>query len=397
MVAEMAEMIHQKHRVDDEKMDRLLIVQPYVPGYRVPLFSEMKQSLAARGIELAIAAAEPEDIQRQRGDDRTTLSADYRIRSRQLSMGQKTLSWRDLSPALQAYDPDLLIVEQAIKNLEAWRPLIWQHLGGHTRVAMWGQGRSYSTKQSRAEAGVKQWLTRRASWFFAYTPAGAEYVVDRGFPSDRVTVLWNSSDTETLRRDLASLTRGDVDRFRRDWNLKPGKTGLFLGGVDQRKGIPFLLESARLVAKCVPGFTLLIAGAGDMSDVVKREAAAGSPVQPLGRIEGREKALALAASDVLMIPEWVGLVAVDALTANKPVVTTDHPSHSPEIDYLTIGVNAEMTPHDSHAYSQAVIESLNRQNSVRQEVMTADASLPGLSIASMAANFVDGIEAWREH
>lgn len=390
-------MIQQGHRVDDEKMNRLLIVQPYVPGYRVPLFAEMKKKLAARGIELAIAAAEPLDIQRQRGDDHTTVSADYRIRSRQFSIGQRTLLWRDLAPTLQGYDPDLLIVEQAIKNLEAWRPLISHRFGGRTRVAMWGQGRSYSTKQSRVEAGLKQWLTRRASWFFAYTPAGAQYVVSRGFPADRVTVLWNSSDTESLRRDMGSLTSGDVDRFRSAWNLARGKTSLFLGGVDQRKGISFLLESARLVAKAVPGFTLLIAGAGDMSDFVEREAAAGSPVRSLGRIEGREKALALAASDILMIPEWVGLVAVDALTANKLLVTTNHPSHSPEIDYLTLGVNALMTPHDSHAYSQAVIRCLNSQNPVLQEVLTAKASLPDLSIASMAANFVDGIEAWREH
>ena len=373
---------------------RLLIVQPYVPSYRVPLFTAMKEELSARGIDLMIAAAESSDVQRARGDDYTSLSADFQLRNRQLRLAGREFLWRNLGPTLRTYRPDFLIVEQAIKNVESLRPLLSQQFDGGPQVAMWGQGRSYSSNESQTLTQIKRWLTHRASWFFAYTPMGAEYVVSRGFPQDRVTVLWNSNDTKSLRSDMASLTNEDVWKFRKKWNLQPGKTGLFLGGVDQRKGISFLLESSRLIADSVPGFKLLIAGAGDMDDIVKGEAATGGPVQLLGRVDGRDKALALAASDVLMIPEWIGLVAVDALAAQKPLITTDHPSHSPEIDYLTFGVNAVVTRHHAGTYAQAVVDSLQVHISGQKRLPVAGELPADLSIEAMTSRFVDGVQAW---
>ena len=376
-------------------MTRLLIIQPYIPSYRVPLFSSMKQQLSANGIELAIAAADPGDEQRQRGDDYTDLCADFKLQSRQVSLARRTLLWRDLSPALEAHQPDLIIVEQAVKNLESVGPLLSQRFGSRPQVAMWGQGRSYSTRQTPLEAGFKQWLTQRSSWFFAYTPAGAEHVVSRGFPSDRVTILWNSNDAEALQRDLATLTSEDVEAFRRKLGLEYGRTGLFIGGVDQRKGISFLVASARLVAESLPGFKLLVGGTGDMAEAVRAEESSGGPVRMLGRIDGRQKALALAASDVLMIPQWIGLVAVDALVAKKTLVTTDHPSHSPEIEYLTFGVNAFTTSHDPTSYARTVVRCLSETCSLSEPASAGALTETRLGISTMANNFVEGIELWR--
>jgi len=356
----------------------------------------MKQQLSANGIELAIAAADPGDEQRQRGDNYTDAFADFKLQSRQLSLAGKTLLWRDLSPAFQAHKPDMVIVEQAVKNLESVGPLLFQRFGFRPQVAMWGHGRSFSTRQSWFEASFKQWLTRRSSWFFAYTPAGAEHVVSRGFPADRVTVLWNSNDTESLRKDLASLTSEDVEKFRREWGLAHGRTALFIGGVDKRKGIPFLLASARLVVESLPGFKLLVGGTGDMADAVRAEESSGGPVRMLGRIDGRQKALALAASDVLMIPQWIGLVAVDALVAKRTLVTTDHFSHSPEIEYLTFGVNAFMTPHDAKSYAEEVVRCLSDSRLLSELDSANEQIATRLGVANMATNFVEGIQLWRD-
>ena len=45
-------------------MTRLLIVQPYVPSYRVPLFDGMRKTLGEAGIEMAVAAGMPHFLTR---------------------------------------------------------------------------------------------------------------------------------------------------------------------------------------------------------------------------------------------------------------------------------------------------------------------------------------------
>jgi len=135
-------------------------------------------------------------------------------------------------------------------------------------MATWGHGRSYSSEQSAPVAALKNWLTRRGDWFFAYTQGGADHVVRHGFPRARVSVLNNTIDTEQLRADLDDVDPRDLDEFRREHDLTPGRIALFLGGVDKKKGIGFLLESARLAGEMMPGFVLLIAGSGDSVSMV---------------------------------------------------------------------------------------------------------------------------------
>ena len=108
-----------------------------------------------------------------------------------------------------------------------------------------------------------------------------------------------------------------------------------MGGVDEAKDIEFLLDSAVAAADRLEGFTLLVAGAGAMLDDVRRAQEAGFPVHALGRVDGTEKAVALRAADLLMIPRGVGLVAIDSLVAGLPIVTVEGRGHGPEVEYLT--------------------------------------------------------------
>ena len=116
-----------------------------------------------------------------------------------------------------------------------------------------------------------------------------------------------------------------------------------------------LIEAARRVAQRIPRFRLLIGGEGASGGWVRERQAAGDPVIALGRIDGHERALALSSADLMMVPQWVGLVAVDSLAAGVPIVTTWHGSHSPEFSYLTDGVNAAVTEHDLDEYATSIV------------------------------------------
>ncbi|MEI7507566.1 MAG: glycosyltransferase family 4 protein [Actinomycetes bacterium] len=287
------------------------------------------------------------------------------------------------------------MVEQAIKNLETYRLLVPKTLGA-AQVGMWGHGRSYSTPQSGLMSQGKQLLTRRTKWFFAYTQAGADHVVSEGFPRIRTTVLNNTVDTEALRSELDSVTEEEIARFRDELGIEAGKTALFIGGVDDAKGIAFLLESVPHIASLLPGFTLLIAGDGARRSDVQAAEAQGLPIRYLGRLEGREKARALLVSDVLAIPKGIGLVALDSLVAGRPIVSTTDPYHGPEYEFLEDHVTCLYSPYGVKTYADAMSSLLADRVRLSAMQNACLAKSKEFSIALMADRFLDGLLEWDE-
>jgi len=375
-------------------MKRLLILQPYVPAYRVPFFRDLRASLSDKGFELTLAAGHARGHLAERDDDCTESAADFLLRSRSIELKGRTFHIRDVASVLRETQPDLVVTEQAIKNTDIYSLLMRQVVKGNPRFGLWGQGRAFSTRQGRAGSSLKQWMTGRSDWFFAYTQEGADYVVQHGFPSGRVTVVNNTVDTERLRREFNDVDEVEVDRFRNQHSLWPGRTALFIGGVDPAKGIDFLLSAADKLEKRLPGFRLIIVGSGLSSAYVQRRQTEGAPIVYLGRLDGSAKALALRAADIMMIPEWVGLVAVDSLVASCPIATTTHNSHAPEFSYLRDQSNAFVFPHDSEVYAAGIAEVLNRpalMNSVREQALEDSSKV---TLASMVGRFCDGVESW---
>ena len=375
-------------------MKRLLVLQPYVPEYRVAFFRELRTSLSDRGFELTLAAGRAEGHLAERGDDKTDSAADVVLTSRRIRVGGKPLLMRDVRSVLREVQPDLVIAEQAIKNLDVYTLLARQAVKGTPRLGLWGQGRAYSTPQGKASTFLKQWVTRHSDWFFAYTEQGADYVARHGMSRNRVTVLNNTVDTEQLRRDLRDVPIETVDNFRRQHSLIPGRTALFLGGVDPSKGIEFLLDAVDKVAEELPGFRLIVAGMGSSAGLVRQRLTQGTPVAYVGRLEGADKAVALRAADVLMIPEWVGLVAVDSLVAGCPIVTTDHHSHSPEFEYLRNHHNAFVVDHELSSYASGVVRALTDTHllSLVRERALRESHL--YSLTKMSGSFAQGVHAW---
>ena len=77
---------------------------------------------------------------------------------------------------------------------------------------------------------------------------------------------------------------------------------------------------------------------------------------------GREKAINLKLAKLLLMPGLVGLAIIDAFAAQVPIVTTNVPYHSPEIDYLIDGVNGEMTADNKEDYADRIVSLLRDEN-----------------------------------
>jgi len=378
----------------------IVVVQPYIPGYRTSFFNCLKARLEAADCSLEVLHGPPPSSHAA-PQDATCCASALQVPVHRLAMpGGRSLVWRQVHRRVAS--ADTVVMDQSLCNLNTYPLLLRQRLarvaGAAPRVAFWGHGRTYTKPVSRMEAAAKDAITQRAAWFFAYTQGGADYLASRGFSPERITVVRNCVDTAALaaireRADTPGTQEfAEAAALRQHHRLLPGRTALFLGGMDTLKRIPFLLQSARHIADRLPGFRLLVAGDGADRGLLSAEASLGnSPVVALGHTVGRQVALLGAVSDVMLMPGRVGLCAVDSFVLRTPILTTDWSWHAPEFEYLDNGRNAVVTPNDQEAYAAAVLTLLNdpvRLGSLRS-ACRQDAD--DYTIDSMAARFCDGL------
>lgn len=363
---------------------RVAIIHPWLPQYRVQFFQRLVSEAAQVGVEIRIFYGDTPPEWRRRGDSGLP-DGFTKLPTAFMSFKGRSLNRKALGPIFASGPYDLIVVEQAVRNLETY-----ELLARREPVAFWGHGRTFTKAVRPQQDKFKQWLVRRGRWFFAYTEGGAQAMALAGMDPDRMTVVQNSVDTSSLRNDISSLSPGDLQRFRAEYDLR-GKTALFIGGLDSSKRLPFLLEAAERVAKKDPDFRLLMVGAGDDQALVEHHAERSLNVRYLGPLFGREKALAIAASEVMAMPGRVGLVAVDSFVGQSPIVTTYWPWHSVEFEYLTPDVNAVITENSVEAYSAGLLKTL-KDNTLLSELYHGCAEAgERYTLEAMVRNFLHGV------
>lgn len=355
-------------------MKQLLITQPYLPKYRVPLFDAISTKLATHDIDTTVAIGIPTGRQARRGDsDQAPWTTPMKIWK--MRLGRRTVEWRQVPRSTQR--PDVIVSE-----LQAINTFAWVAVAKKVPLVLWGHGKSYVDEPSALGDKLEWALARHANMLMTYTEGGREYLIDRGgFAPDKVVAIGNSTDTVSIR-----------DGYMRARDSQPADVGtlgpraLYVGGLDASKRIDFLLEAANEASELDPRFELVVAGTGELSSLVDREVAAGTHISRIEDVRGAALGALGASADALWMPGRVGLAAVDAVAMGLPVHTTNYPYHAPELELLK---NEEFALLDDTPRGFAS-ESLTRiskgtpraKRTLRDDVPTID---------SVASNFVSTV------
>ena len=302
---------------------RVLVVQERLPHYRVPFFEQLRSRLAQDGIDLELAHGRGQGAMAARGDE-AELSWAHVVDNKTFGIGGHSLVWQPVRRL--AAQADLVIVEQASRMAVNYALLARQVAGG-SRVAFWGHGANLQTdgsRVSRFSEAAKARYSRLPHWWFAYTEGSARRVEDLGFPHDRITVVQNAVDTSLIE---ATIVDRDPHRC------------IFVGGLYAEKRLDLLLAAADAVVAELPTFRLVVVGAGPMQDYVEAESAHRPFVDYLGPKFGKDLAIELKSSSLMMLPGAAGLGILDAFAAGLPVVTATGIHHGPELEYVDDGVN----------------------------------------------------------
>lgn len=366
------------------------IVQPVMKAYRAPFFEALYQRLSQSGVTLQVVYGTPWPEEALRGDH-----VDLPPPLGQRIASHMLFGRLFLLPVLKAWlKADLIIVEHANKHLLNYLLAILQTLG-IKQVAYWGHGRDRQTSQASLGERFKRLSLHWAHWWFAYTAQSASYIEAQGFPPNRITVVENAIDTGAMREDMALIGEDELTRARQALALPEGaKIAAYCGSLYQNKRLDLLFGAADRVHRQDPMFHLLILGGGPMADAVSEFAASRPWVKAVGPKFGHEKYVLLKLASIWLNPGLVGLGILDAFCAGLPILTTDLPLHSPEIEYLRDGDNGLMVAPTVDDFAQAILRVMCDPALLSQLQHGADIAAKRYSIETMVENFATGVEQW---
>ena len=354
--------------------------------YRVRFHQAVRENLSQVGIRYRLVVGAPTSAEFKK-NDLATLDWAESAPTRFWLGGR--LVWLQ-PPRLDRNEIVVIGQENAILSnywLQMQRPL-------GRRLAYFGHGRNFQADHpnSLAERFKRYWIDK-VDWWFAYTQRSANIVADGGFPADRITVFNNAIDTSAIQSELTSISEADQSAVRAALLAGSHNVGVFIGGLYDRKRIDHLIESAIAVRRRVPDFELMIIGGGPDAPLVEAAAGRHPWIHAMGPRFGREKTLLASLGRVSLMPGLVGLGVLDSFAYGAPMVTTDLPYHSPEIDYLKDGVNGVIVREtDSVDAYAAAVERILLDDAWRDHLRAGAAeALETYTIEAMAQRFAEGV------
>ena len=180
--------------------------------------------------------------------------------------------------------------------------------------------------------------------------AAARHFVDRFFPGD-YKVIPNGVNVGRYQRAVP------ISRW-----LDGTPNLLFVGRLEDRKGLPHLLKAFRLIRKSGLEARLLVVGSGPQERESRRYVMTRGlqNVEFLGRVSDSEKAQLFKTADVFVSPatgrESFGIVLLEAMAAGAPIVCSDIHGYKGVVQR---GRQAILVPpHDAKALAAGITELL---------------------------------------
>jgi glycosyltransferase involved in cell wall biosynthesis len=319
----------------------ILVCEQELPHYRVPVFAALAKHLRE---EIVVCSGEIPASSYHTAVDEDHLPFRHHV-LKTWWLGGKKLYAQAYWQAFALFDrPDAVIVRHSIRNMTLF-PLIVTCKSRGIPIVIWGQGYSRN-RHFRPTKNLLDWLHMRiirlADAYVCYTEEIRQEIA-RYAPDIELFVATNTLDTQSLLAVRRSLEAEGKIKVKQRLGLTRRHYLSFVGRLQPRKQVPYLLEVYRTLKNHHQiDIGLLLIGPGDLDYFWHQIAEAGlEDVHLLGFLSLEDAGEYLFASDVMVIPGWLGLAVNHAFVFGLPVVSQrfgEHlTGHAPEAAYVQHG------------------------------------------------------------
>lgn len=378
---EESERALQTPRESDNRTLNVLIQQPALPAYRIPVFRLLEQSsgmhIRVRHGDRALApTVEAEGFEHD-------LCRDWELPPKSLEFRWSSAQWQGAARGAC----DVLVLEWNLRLLSLLPAMLRARLNG-IGVVLWGHGRSRRATWWRR--AMRNLIGSLADSIVVYSHRGKGFLMEAGYRADRVFVAQNTQDQRPIqdaRKDWLSRPT-DLRAFQEREGIADRPVLLFSSTLMIEKRPDLLIDAtAALVKRGINPVAVFIGDGPMRAELASKAARLGieSNVRFLGGVYG-EPMIApwFLSAAVFCHPRTIGLSILHAFGYGTPVVTSDHmPSHHPEFGAFRNEHTGLLFKDGDAADLANVVERLIRDRDLRERcslearrVATEDFTLP---------------------
>ncbi len=340
---------------------RVLLITNIPSPYRIPLFNRLSDRLAESGISLSVLFLARQYARRRWSVEEKEFRFEYSyLDGPRLTYGEAFLSLAPAIPFRLLKARPEAIVAAGFSFSTLWVRLYCAVSG--VPYVLWSGETSAEAAGRRAVAvrtAVRRWMAGGASSFVAYGSEAHRYLSSLSADPDRIFIGQNTVDTKYWQ-DTAEQLRSGRRQLPDGGTPKPFNL-LFVGYLEERKGVHLMLRAASLVHRDRPDldFDLHIVGSGPQESglrALSSELGIGAITRFWGYRQKQELPPFYAISDWLIFPsitELYGLVPLEAMASGVPVICSRRAGCAH--DLIEDGVNGLLVdPTDVSALAQTI-------------------------------------------
>jgi glycosyltransferase involved in cell wall biosynthesis len=372
----------------------LIAHQSTIPHYRVEFYNTLAR-MKPEWWDFYVVFDEKSSVKffKENVDIKEFIFNIEKCRTFTIKKNKRVISFQTFLFKIHKYD--LVIVEDALNNLSY--PLAYFFKAFGIKLFKWGHGIDFSIQKKSVLKSVSEWIklffTRISDGFLAYTNSVKNILIQNGINPHKIYVL-NNTINIIKQRELYLKVKNYKNEIKQKMKLDGKKILLYVGRLDSRKRIDFLLSAYSQLCKKNSNYCLIIIGGGEKEfiDLVK-EYSTLYDILYLGIItDYKELTEFYSISDLYVYPGDVGLGPLQALCCDLIPVVIQSNTHNPEIEYLnennSLILKENISSIEYAAEINLLIEDKHRIDGIRNKIWD---SIKHLTLENMALNFINAI------
>lgn len=315
---------------------KLVVIEPLIPLYRVPLY----ESVAAHpGVDLTLLAdiITPNQLNQYKASEHQFKVMD--LPDRRFGPFLYRIGLFRWFTILQ---PEVVILKGNPRDLTQMVAVLWCRLRG-IKVIVWSMFYRIGPRRIITDL-MMRYIVSIAHCLFSYGERGKRELASIGVPADKVVVLHNCIDTRSIRHYRDQVTFDAVHAFKQRYELVGKRILLQVVRMTDIKRTDLLLEGFSRLCAHRNDLLLILIGGGPLEEEMK-DLADRLAITEYTRFVGplydeSELALWYRCADVFVMATCIGLSIHHAMAYGVPVVTDDNVlTQTAEFEVLQDGVN----------------------------------------------------------